>query len=163
MTDLAEQRADLATHHIEGFAVHGAMPFDVPLVSHICDNLWTGGCRDGVRLPDDFAHVVSLYTAERYVLGPATHRVTMTLHDSSEDPGEGAALYELARKVNAFRGEGKTLVHCQAGLNRSSLITALALIVDGAAPDDAIELLRARRSPAVLCNATFERWLRNRG
>jgi protein-tyrosine phosphatase len=58
---------------------------------------------------------------------------------------------------------GPTLVHCQAGLNRSGLICALALVADGCAPADAITLLRERRCSAVLCNEAFERYVLDHG
>jgi protein-tyrosine phosphatase len=50
-------------------------------------------------------------------------------------------------------------VHCQAGLNRSGLVTALALILNGMSPERAIGLLRQKRTPLVLCNGAFEAWL----
>ncbi len=55
------------------------------------------------------------------------------------------------------------LVHCQAGLNRSGVVTALALMLNGdvATADKAIALLRARRGEAVLCNPLFVTWLRS--
>jgi protein-tyrosine phosphatase len=62
--------------------------------------------------------------------------------------------------VNTCRQAAPTLVHCQAGLNRSSLVAARALVLDGMTPDNAITLIRAMRSPACLSNPSFERWLR---
>jgi protein-tyrosine phosphatase len=53
----------------------------------------------------------------------------------------------------------KVLVHCQAGLNRSGVVTALALINLGYTPTAAIELMREKRSPLVLCNEAFENWV----
>jgi hypothetical protein len=53
----------------------------------------------------------------------------------------------------------KVLIRCQAGLNRSGLITALVLMMDGMSAADAIELQRANRSPDVLMNKEFESWL----
>ena len=53
----------------------------------------------------------------------------------------------------------KVLVRCQMGWNRSGIITALALIKDGYKPKDAIDLIRARRSPHALCNEDFVRYL----
>lgn len=72
---------------------------------------------------------------------------------------DGTTIDTIAKLVNECRREGKTLVHCQAGLNRSALVTARALMLDGMSADDAITLLR-KRSPMVLCNLTFEAWLR---
>jgi protein-tyrosine phosphatase len=52
------------------------------------------------------------------------------------------------------------LVHCQAGLNRSGVVVAYALMLNGMSAAEAIARIRERRSPAVLCNPQFERWLR---
>lgn len=132
-----------------------------PAVSEILPGLWMGGCLDGQRLPDEFGFVVSLFPAGKYVLGPDTDRVQVRLMDGPEIP-DPALLEALGRIVNRQRHEeAKTvLVHCQAGLNRSALITTRALILDGMPAADAIALLRHRRSPYVLCNPQFEQYLR---
>ena len=151
-------QADLVSHHIEGIAVHGDTPFSMPLISHITGNLWTGGCIDGVRLPDDFAHVVSLYPWERFELGPNTQRTEARLYDAAELP-DVPKLFMIAGHVLGCLQEGKTLVHCQAGLNRSGLVAGLALVMAGLGPGTAIDWLRYHRSPAVLCNPVFESFL----
>jgi protein-tyrosine phosphatase len=57
---------------------------------------------------------------------------------------------------------GKTIfIHCRLGLNRSALLTGLVLIDEGYRAEDAIELMRNLRSPYVLENKTFERYLRS--
>jgi hypothetical protein len=155
--------ADWGTHRIQGYA-RAAMEagrwsaFDAPLVSHIVGNLWMGGCIDGVRLPDDFRFVVSLYPWEKYSLGPDTHRDEYKLFDAGEMPDVGL-IHQIAESVVRYTEQGKTLVHCQAGLNRSGLISALALIKGGWTAAGAITELRTQRSPVVLCNSTFEQWL----
>lgn len=53
------------------------------------------------------------------------------------------------------------LIRCQAGLNRSSLVAALTLIQDGHDPEDAIRVLREKRSPFALCNRFFVDYLRS--
>lgn len=159
--------ADFRSHRIEGFA-HAALSrgidgeFSVPLISEVADALWMGGCRDGVRLGPDFDFVLSLYPWERYVLEDNTARLEVKLFDAAEMPDADLVL-RLAETVNLFRGYGNVLVHCQAGLNRSGLVTALALILDGDEPEVAIHRLRSERCPIVLCNETFERWLLERG
>lgn len=156
--------ADWQGHHIEGYAVAAIEAgkdghFSAPLISHIQDNLYVGGCINGVRLDDDFQTVVSLYKWERYNLGPQTERHEVTMYDAGEVP-DVDQLHELAGIVSdALDRGGKVLVHCQAGLNRSNLVTALALIKRGSSPADAIALLREKRSPVVLCNRAFESWL----
>lgn len=159
-------KADVHSHHIEGYA-NAALRygheeeahFSVPLISHIEGNLWMGGCINGVRLDDDFKHVVSLYPWEQYALGPSTDRVEFRLYDGAEIPDE-RTLGGAVRYVNHCLEDGKTLVHCQAGLNRSGLISALSLIERGWSPGHAIQLLRAKRHDLVLCNKAFEKYLR---
>lgn len=158
--------ADLATHHIEGYAVAAQGKddgfFSMSLVTHIEGNLWMGGCIDGVRLPEDFMHVVSLYPWEKFALGPDTRRVEHKLYDAADLP-DIPTVYSAAGYVLGCLQEGKTLVHCQAGLNRSGLIAGLALVLGGMEPGEAIALLRSKRSPAVLCNPLFASWLLEQG
>lgn len=147
-TDPREQR-------MSGVAFHGNTPFDVPYVSEIADNLWQGGCATGLVLPAEIAHVVSLYPWEQYTaLHDLRSALSVRMYDSAD---QGYAQVDaIAAWVNISRADGPTLVHCQAGLNRSSLVTARALMLDGMTARDAIALLRERRSPACLCNGAFE-------
>lgn len=162
-----DEMTDLTSHHIEGYAraaLEAGRPgaFSVPLVSHIEGNLWMGGCIGGVRLPDDFRFVFSLYPWEKYVIGPDTQRVELAMYDSAEMPNE-KTLHDAADQVVRALAQGKTLVHCQAGLNRSGLVSALALMKLGRTPREAIDLLREKRHPIVLCNEAFENWLLEQG
>jgi hypothetical protein len=155
--------ADFESHHIEGHARAAADAgrssyFRVPLVSQIDGNLWMGGCIDGVRLGPDFKFVVSLYPWEQYELTEGTVRSEHRLYDAAEMP-DLDELDRIVTGINVRCHEGRTLVHCQAGLNRSGLVTAFALVKRGMLPADAIALLREKRCPLVLCNGTFERWL----
>ena len=156
-------RADWQSHHIEGYA-RAALErgidatFSAPLVSHIEGNLWVGGCINGVELPTDFVHVVSLYPWERYALAPTTQLREVEMYDAGLIP-DVDQLHEVADYVVACLNQGQTLIHCQAGLNRSNLVAGLALVKQGRKPEDAIALLRERRSPLVLCNQAFEDWL----
>jgi protein-tyrosine phosphatase len=151
---------DPQQQRMEGVARHGMTPFDVPFISEIAPNLWQGGCQNGLVLPAFIEHVVSLYPWEAYTLQkmPASYLEVMML--DSEDQGYDQ-VDELAAWVNNRRQEGPVLVHCQAGLNRSSLVAARALMLGGMTADEAITLLRSKRSPACLCNPAFERWLRS--
>lgn len=132
--------------------------FDVPLISHVAGNLWQGGCMQGTKLDDDFVKVVSLYPWEQYALGPNTERVEIKAYDSHEGM-DWDDLERAADEVVAGMEKGKTLVHCQAGLNRSGLVAGRALVKSGMSPEAAISLMRASRSPLVLCNQTFEQQL----
>lgn len=155
--------ADFESQHIEGFA-RAAMErgikadFKCPLISHIGGNLYMGGCRDGVSLGDEFEYVVSLYPWESYAIGPDVKRWEIEMYDAGEIP-DPTQLVRIARHVKHCTAKGKTLVHCQAGLNRSGLVAALSLVLDGWTAADAINTLRRKRSDVVLCNAAFESWL----
>lgn len=149
--DPREQRLFGTTHH-------GRKPIDVPYVSQITDDLWVGGCTNGLHLPFEIKHVISLYPWESYVGHEDVRSVlSVVMYDSLEQSGD--QLPAIAAWVNACRADAPTLVHCQAGLNRSNLVAASALIAEGMAPADAIALLREKRSPAVLCNPAFEQML----
>jgi protein-tyrosine phosphatase len=54
----------------------------------------------------------------------------------------------------------RVLVRCQAGWNRSGLITGLVLMREGFSAEEAIDLIRRMRSPNALCNSTFEQYLK---
>jgi hypothetical protein len=63
--------------------------------------------------------------------------------------------------VHAYAAQEPTYWHCHAGLNRSGLLVALYLHRHrGYRISEAIDLLRQRRSPLVLCNPVFDRRLR---
>lgn len=160
MIDAQKLQADLQTHHIEGIAREGNKQFSCPLITPIDDNFWQGGCINGVNLQGFFKHIVSLYPWEQYQAGaPLDSFTEVRLYDGPVVPDE-EQLYTLAKWVNVCRQHGRTLVHCQAGLNRSGLVAGLALVLSGMSPDAAIAKLRQGRSPAVLSNPRFETWLR---
>lgn len=160
---LSAAQADFDSHPIEGHARAAQEAgkqayFSAPLISHIEDNLYMGGCLHNYQLPDEFAHVVSLYPWESYELGPNTDRIQIEMHDSGNVPSP-ATLLALAKYVNVCLDDGPTLVHCQAGLNRSGLVAARTLILRGYPPQKAIHVLRENRSLLVLCNQAFEQYL----
>ena len=152
---------DPFVRRFDGYAIHGNMHFDVPYISAIMPGFYQGGCRDGLILPKEIEHVISLYQWERYIRhdGVRTFR-EVEMYDSNDGP-DYDNIVELATLVNECRWAGPTLVHCQAGLNRSGLVAATALILEGMDPAEAIYLLREKRSPAVLCNRTFASWVLN--
>lgn len=129
------------------------------LHSHIEGNLWVGG-NPVISAPAQFTFVYDLLGRGDYGLQPHQQRVVIPMQDVERMPGNDASVLWLGREVVKACALGVTLVHCNAGLNRSGLIAALALMLQGRSADAAIELLRQRRSPEVLHNKTFERWLR---
>lgn len=162
MSDLKiNSLADLNTHPIQGFTNIGDHEFKVPLYSHIKDNLWMGGCPVGVA-PVEFKFIVNLYPWGNYETPGHPIRLTARLMDSADVPNENV-LRMLADFTRTAMKQGMTLVHCQAGLNRSGLVCALALIREGMDPKCAIDLLREKRCEAVLCNPDFEKFLLRAG
>lgn len=150
---------DPTTRRMRGTALHGNTPFDVPYVSEIAENLWQGGCTTGLLLPTFINHIVSLYPWERYRIKQNRNDVRSELYVEmydSLDQGYGQ-VDALAQWINVCRLDGPTLVHCQAGLNRSSLVAARAIhLREGFPGDEIVADLREKRSPAVLCNSAFE-------
>lgn len=163
-------KADWQSHHIEGYAhaaiIRGIDPhIDCELLTHTYTDasggeLWQGGCVDGVDLtPEGFDQIISLYPWEKYIAGEHTEIVEIKAYDSpDQDPAVFAGAALMAASL-VSQGK-KVLVHCQAGLNRSGVVTALALINLGYTADAAIALMREKRSPLVLCNEAFENWVR---
>ncbi|WP_099021220.1 protein-tyrosine phosphatase family protein [Mycolicibacterium palauense] len=146
---------DPRVQRISGVATHGLTPFDVPYISYIGDNLWQGGCADGLMLPEDIDHVVSVYPWERYEMArEISSELYVEMYDSVYQGFE--QIDAIATWINVCRKDGPVLVHCQAGLNRSSLVTARALYMQGGMSGaDIVAHLRNVRSPAVLCNPAF--------
>lgn len=82
--------------------------------------------------------------------------------DSDEHPFPIERVLEVAQDAYIEWQSGrKVLIRCQAGWNRSGLITALVLMMAGYPADEAISLIREKRSKYALCNRSFEAWLRN--
>jgi len=144
---------------MQGVAIHGNTPFDVSFISEIATRLWQGGCERGLILPKFVQHLVSLYPWEQYeVKHDLKTSMTVRMYDSRSQGFD--QVEEIAQWVSNRRKTGTVLVHCQAGLNRSSLIAARSLMIDGMTADEAITQIRDSRSPACLCNPSFEDWLR---
>jgi len=62
-----------------------------------------------------------------------------------------------------WKSGDRVLVRCQAGLNRSGLVTALIMIKDGLTPIEAINTIRESRGPDALFNENFHAWLLKEG
>lgn len=154
ITDPRIRRAD-------GYANFGVRRrITMPFMTQVTDNLWHGGVERGLILPDNIDYVLSLYPWEEYIFAhPLRERLTVEMYDSESQAFDQVA--ELAEWVNRRREEGTVLVHCQAGLNRSSLIVGAALLLAGNVRTgrEAVDLIRARRDPACLINPAFEEYI----
>lgn len=149
---------DPRSRRMTGWTRLGNIYFDVPFITEIAPNLWQGGCENGLVLPPFISHLLSLYASERYtVLHKLRTRHEVLMYDSLEQSTH--EIDKWARWVNARRRTGPVLVHCQAGLNRSSLVTGRALMLEGMSGREAVDTIRTKRSPAAICNQTFEDYL----
>jgi len=77
------------------------------------------------------------------------------------------ALWAARKVVKHLKAGKRVLVTCTAGINRSSLVAALALMQLGTPAGLAISTIRQRRRPpggfTPLSNYHFEAWLRTLG
>lgn len=123
-------------------------------------NGWPGTMGD-VIVRDEFDLVVSLYDGGIWY-GPSKGRsVRHQMVDGVLEADHHEAIHRLADEVVTALGlKQKVLVRCWAGLNRSSLVTALAMIKMGWKPEDAIVQIRDARSPYALFNESFVAYLK---
>ena len=149
---------------LSGVTAHGNIEFEVPYMTQVSmyPNLYVGGCTTGLILPSFIDHVISLYPWEEYDRCAMTYRshAEFVMYDDVDfDPDDfiRIAAYALD-KIES----GPTLIHCQAGLNRSCFVAAMCLIMKGFDPDEVVGNLRKDRGQAVLCNPAFEDYVLNR-
>jgi protein-tyrosine phosphatase len=154
------ENTDPLTRRLNSWSNHGNFRLQMPFVTQVADNLWHGGVQSGLVLPEFIEHTVSLYPWEEYeVKHQLTSKLTVTMYDSLDQGFE--QVESIARWVNSCREIGPVLVSCQAGLNRSSLVVAKALLLAGEAltGEEAVAKIRQARDPACLCNPEFEKWV----
>jgi protein-tyrosine phosphatase len=150
----------------------GGHGYNQDLWNEILPGLWMGGTGDESVLnsyqvkPEitnlHFDTVVTLYASalpvDWYVkelrLGFFDHdKVDIDAHDLDHVVQSAHADWQAGKRV---------LIRCQAGWNRSGLITALVLMREGYRSAEAIELIRQMRSENALCNRSFEQFLRDK-
>lgn len=138
--------------------------------SEILPGLWQGGTEDdeviGCHAPrghygsqQPFDVVITLY-ADALPAAWGVEEVRFGFPDAALTAAFVERVVDLATHAHRRWSEGaRVLIRCQAGVNRSGLVMALALMRTGLSPHEAIALIRERRSPAVLSNRDFVRWL----
>jgi len=142
------------------------------LFSEILPNLYMGGTSDSatIDIPQDLRHfngenefdcVVTLYAwASPANWGVEERRFGFPDAETVEE--YHPTIIELAQWAYTKWISGKRVnIRCQAGLNRSGLVTALVLMLNGLSAEKAIERLREKRSTYALCNGEYEHWLLN--
>ena len=152
---------------------HAVMPSE--LWTETVPNLWQGGTLD--RWASDewhysaptnsrqiskevFDSVYTLY-ADAEPVGWFVKEVRLGFYDSAmNDFDPETELVDIVKMAHKDWKSGKrVLIRCQAGLNRSGIVMALVLIRDGYSPEEAITVMREKRSEAVLCNRHFVDYL----
>lgn len=126
--------------------------------------LWLGGhyCQAGKWscCPEDrFDTIVSLHkstSADDYAPTNGASVYFYSMPDSALHHSHHGSVSHLAKTAaeRALGGE-QVLVRCRAGINRSALVTGLALLEPGYRPDEAVFMMRRVRSPYVLFNESF--------
>ncbi len=142
-----------------------------PLYSEVAPNLFMGGTDDNATIDraqplrhfeggNEFDCVVTLYAWA----APANWGVEerrFGFPDANIIEEYIPTILELAHWAHDKWSSGKKVnIRCQAGLNRSGLVTALTLMLSGMSAEEAINTLRAKRSSYALCNGEYEHWLR---
>ena len=141
-----------------------------PLYSEVAPNLFMGGTDDLATIDkaqelkyfngkNEFDCVVTLYAwAAPANWGVEERRFGFPDAEIIED--YLPTIIELAQWAHSKWASGKKVnIRCQAGLNRSGLVTALTLMISGMSADQAIDTLREKRYSYALCNGEYEHLL----
>lgn len=157
--------------HIDLYAPKYYGNDDVPknLYSEILPGLWMGGTADddwieeGKELTDssdiDFQAVVTLFSWA-HPMPWGIEELRWGFPDGHIDLVDKLKLFRTVDwAYERWQAGDKTLIRCQAGLNRSGLITAMVLMKADYSVKDAIELIRNNRAPIALFNNHFVDYL----
>ena len=148
--------------------------YPTSLYSNIFANLFMGGTADedvihfsqkdfGPRNDLPFDAIVTMYAWAR----PADWQIQEFRYGVPDAKIEDIDLDRLREAVNFadyhLQKGDRVLIRCQAGLNRSGLVTALVLIKQGYSAQSAIEMIRKFRGEDALFNHNFVNWLLAKG
>ncbi len=144
------------------------------LYSEIAPNLFMGGTAD-----EDVIHQAVAYNKARTDLpfdaiitmyawaNPADWRVQEFRYGIYDSAIADIDLDRLKQAVqfgyNRWLSGDRVLVRCQAGLNRSGLVTALIMMSTGLDAETAIEQIRKNRADVALFNNDYVEWLMSEG
>ena len=144
------------------------------LYSEIAPNLFMGGTAD-----EDVIHQAAPYNKARTDLpfdaiitmyawaNPADWKVQEFRYGIYDSDISQIDLDRLKQAVefgyNRWLSGDRVLVRCQAGLNRSGLVTALIMMSTGLDAETAIEQIRKNRAEIALFNTHYVEWLMSEG
>ncbi|GAB2947043.1 protein-tyrosine phosphatase family protein [Streptomyces heilongjiangensis] len=146
------------------------MPAPLEPWSEVVPGLWMGGHEFAGRagtadvaravVGDEFDLVLSLLRLPGYGPADGVEHHVWPIPDGPLDGTQLAGVMRLAQAAcDALEDGRKVLVRCFHGYNRSGLVVAHALIRDGHSAEEAIRLIRTRRSPWALHNELFVEYL----
>jgi hypothetical protein len=140
------------------------------LYSEILPGLFMGGTHDDdvidvqcskkhLIAKSKFDAVITMYASAKPV-DWHVQEIRFGVYDGSMNQIDIKRLMETAYwGYQKWLSGDQVLIRCQAGLNRSGLITALILMLDGLKAEDAIRLIRKNRAEIALINNQFVDWL----
>ena len=138
--------------------------------AEILPGLYMGGTADdatvNVSMPlqglgdsNLFDAVVTLYSWAQ-PMGWGVEEMRYGFADASVEHFDTERLLRVSRwAYERWNAGEQVLIRCQAGLNRSGLVTALTMMHAGYEPADAIRQIRQQRSEMALFNHHFVTWL----
>jgi len=143
------------------------IPFAQDPWNEIQPHFWQGGMYFGSamtecpKITDQFDAVVSMAGKGGLDLRPTCEHHAFYIDDGKLGRPEALLVGEAVGITHRLLDEGKkVLVRCQAGYNRSGLVVALTLrMAYGMSADEAIDLIRTKRSPHALCNLDFVEYI----
>lgn len=136
------------------------------LYSEILPNLFISGTLDedviqkgkstySLAQPAPFDSVVCMY-GHANPIGYYVREQRYGIADAELNEESKPEIRQLAEWLHSEWKLGKRVAaKCQAGWNRSGLIAALVLLKEGYSAEDAINLIRSKRSPYALSNPHF--------
>ncbi|WP_367320837.1 dual specificity protein phosphatase family protein [Streptomyces sp. HUAS ZL42] len=137
--------------------------------NEIVPGLWMGGHEfrgqsgqlEFAVVRDEFDLVQTLLRLPGHGPDPGVRHHVWPIPDGPLDGTQLAGVMRLAQSACEALDEGRrVLVRCYHGYNRSGLVIAHALVHGGRSADEAIRLIRSRRSPWALHNELFVEYLR---
>lgn len=140
------------------------------LYSEILQGLWQGGTDDfdtlefpkryQLKNQEKMFDSVATFYAAAHPVGWEISERRYGFPDAALSESNLPEIHSIANWAHEqWKSGKKVLIRCQAGLNRSGLCTALVLMKEGMSSNDAISLIREKRSQDALFNTHFVDYL----